>query len=232
MPTGAFNDAAATYGPQNDAEKEMLAALSDGRAGRGTVFGATMKGASLSATNDKPGEEGWTPLMYAMKNHNDELIEFMLHNYADPDQRNREGDTALMVCLKNRRKDNEGNYNIEDFFQARKLIREYEDDPLCHINLQNRAGMTALSLAASLGQWDFALRILEAGADPYVEDLAGKTAIDYARAHPDAQSYSARGAVGMLEEFAAKKKAQEQHIADGMPATASVTVKRPLSFKK
>jgi ankyrin repeat protein len=241
-----FNDNAVSYGPKNDQERKLLEAMADGRASRGLIFGCTMQGASLSCTSDQPETRGWTPLMFAMKNRDDEAIETLLHFSADPDRQNAAGDTALMIIIKDRRKSSEPGENtfaMNDFYISRQLIREYEDDKLCHINIRNRDGKTALFLAAETGQWDFVERLLEAGADCMVADAQERTVLDAARAAPGHESFNARQAMASLERLtaaalqererqAALKQAAAEHIEAGLPALKDVTLKPTIKLRK
>ncbi|MEZ0262519.1 MAG: ankyrin repeat domain-containing protein [Alphaproteobacteria bacterium] len=229
-----FNANAQTYGPKNAAERELLDFVSDGGGSKGKIFGCMMKGANLSVGNDKPGEEGWTPLMYAFKNRSDEAIEVLLHFNVDIDARTKEGDTALMGVIRSRRVDtHKKEWEADtDFRLSRQLIRAYEDG-MGDINLQNRAGETALIVATKAGQWDFVSRILDAGADPFVKDGEGYTAVDYARAtNPESMAHAGSEALRTMEALASRKQAQEAHIDAGLPTQSSVAVKKPLSFRK
>lgn len=228
-----FNENAQTYGPKNEAEKELLEYVSNGGDSKGKIFGCMMKGANLSVGNNAPGEEGWTPLMYAFRNRSDEAIEVLLHFGVDIDARTKEGDTALIWAIRNRRVDsNRKEYEADtDFRLSRQLIREYEDGK-GDINLPNRAGETALIVAVKAGQWDFASRILDAGADPFAKDNDGHNAIDYARARPDSQTYPGSGTLRTMETLVGQKKAQDAHIDAGLPTQSAVAVKKPFSFRK
>lgn len=230
MTLTAFNDSAQTFGPKNEAEKQLLERSSDGSATKGTIFGCMMKGANLSVGNDKAGEEGWTPLMYAFKNRSEEAIEVLLHFNVNIDAQTKEGDTALICAIRDRRANSfKKEWEVDtDFRLCRPLIREYEDGK-GNINLQNRAGETALIVATKAGQWDFVTRILEGGADPFVKDNDGKTALDHARTRTDTAAYPGSEGLRMLEKL---KKTHEDHIDAGMPTQAAVAVHKPLSYRK
>lgn len=230
MASTEFNESAQTFGPKNAAERELLDYVSEGGSSKGKIFGCMMKGANLSAGNDKPGEEGWTPLMYSFRNRSDEAIETLLHFNVDIDARNKEGDTALICAIRNSRTDSHKKaWEADtDFRLTRQLIRAYEDG-LGDINLQNCAGETALIVAAKEGKWDFVTRIVEGGADPFVKDNEGKTALDYARSRDDTAAYPGSEGLRLLEKL---KKSHEDHIDAGMPTQAAMAVKKPISFRK
>lgn len=233
MAMAEFNESAQTFGPKNAAEKELLDAVSGGEFSRGKIFGCMMKGANLSVGNNKPGEEGWTPLMYALRARSEEALEVLLHFNVNVDAQTKTGDTALMFTIRNFRADSSKKpWEADtDFRLARPLIRQYEDG-FGNINLQNAAGETALIVAVREGQWDFATRILEAGADLFVQDKDNKTAIDYAIARADAKDYKARDTLQAMQMLLSRKQAQEAHIDAGLPTQSAVAVKKPFSFRK
>lgn len=238
MASSSFNDAAETgagsaygpFGPRNDAEKRLLELVSNGDCSRGAIFGCMMKGANLSVRSNTPGEEGWTPLVYALRNRSEEGIEILLHFNVDIDMPTKGGDTALMWAIRNSRADShKKEWEADtDFRLCRPLIREYEDGK-GNIDCKNRAGETALIVAAREGKWDFVTRILEAGADPFAKDNEGKTALDHAKARPDTATYPGSAGLQMLEKL---KKTHEDHIDAGMPTQAALAVKKPISFRK
>lgn len=217
-----FNAAA-----QNEWTVKLLEAMRDNSASKGSVFGLKMRGADLSAQDS----DGWTPLMYALKYKNEEVLELLLYSTVDPNAQNRDGDTALMTVIRNRRKDENG-FDFSEFRLARKMVREYEEFNGMDFNLMNNAGRTALMMAAASNQFDFVERLWEAGADPLFRNNEGVTALDFARANPDAASYEGKQIIALLQRLTDEKKQQMDYIDEGLPATRAVSVGKPLSFRK
>ena len=219
MPANDFNDAAQAKNPLND---ELIEAISQHGCDRVKVFGLMMKGADTSARGSKPGEEGWTPLMYAITRHNEEALKVLLHYSTNPNVQNDEGDTAVMVAIKNYK-------GFDTFRLARQMIREYEEDGYIDLNIQNKKGQTALMLAAQAGRLDFIERLMDTGAGPFMRDNEGKWALDYARAQVDKDSYEGKQVLGIFEKLDAQYRAS---LEQGLPSEKDVQVKKPISFKR
>jgi uncharacterized protein len=218
MTSDAFNGASQPKNPKDDALIEALSGYCD----RGTVFRLLMMGASTSARGSKPGEEGWTPMMYAIVNGNEDALKVLLSRCADPNDQNDEGDTAVMVAIKNYK-------SFDTFRLARQMIREYEEDGFIDLNIQNKKGQTALMLAAQAGRHEFVERLMDTGAGPFMRDNEGKWALDYARAQTDTSSYEAQRILQTFEKLDADYR---RSIEEGMPAERDFKVNKPLSFRK
>jgi len=90
------------------------------------------------------------------------LMEFLLSNGADPNLKDKEGQTALFFAA-----DSPDRVNL--------LLKTGAD-----IDLQNNDGQTVLIRAAQIGEYYIVKDFLEKGADPRIMDNAGKMALDYA----------------------------------------------------
>ena len=213
-----FNKAAKAANPK---DAELIEAISQHGCDRGKVFRMLMLGANSSAQGSKPGEEGWTPLMYAITRHNEEALKVLLMQSANPNVQNDAGDTAVMVAIKH---DN----NFETFRLARQMIREYEEEGWIDLNIQNKKGQTALMLAAQAGRFDFVDRLMDTGANPFARDNDGKWVLDYARAQEKPDTYEAKEILAKFEKLDAEYRAS---LEQGLPSEKDVKVKKPLSFK-
>jgi hypothetical protein len=219
MPANDFNTAAKAKNPLND---ELIEAISQYGCDRVKVFGLMMKGADTSARGSKPGEEGWTPLMYAITRNNEEALKVLLHYSTNPNVQNDEGDTALHVAIKNYK-------GFDTFRLARQMIREYEEDGYIDLNIQNKKGQTALMLAAQAGCLDFVERLIVTDAGTFMRDNDGKWALDYARMQANPESYEGKEILRRFEEFDAKYRAS---LEQGLPSEKDVQVKKPIAFKR
>lgn len=214
-----FNNASKAANPK---DAELIDAISEYGCDRAKVFRLLMMGADSSARGNKPGEEGWTPLMYAITRHNEEALKVLLMQSANPNVQNDEGDTAVMVAIKN--------YKAFDTFRlARQMIREYETDGWIDLNIQNNKGQTALMLAAQAGRLEFVERMMDTGANPFARDNDGKWVLDYARAQEKHDSYEAQQILQKFEKLDADYRAS---LDQGLPSEKDVQVKKPISFKK
>jgi ankyrin repeat protein len=108
-----------------------------------------------------PGE-----LITAAANGNMAAIKSLLEQGADTEERNRQGDTALMYVVGFKK----------DITTVRLLLDKGAD-----INAQNNDGLTPLHLAVNFGQVDVILLLLEKGADPNLKNKDGKTPVTTAR---------------------------------------------------
>ncbi|UZR93925.1 ankyrin repeat domain-containing protein [Chondrinema litorale] len=114
--------------------------------------------------------KGFSPLMLAVYNGQEEATEFLLKSGADADQPDASGNTPLMgVCFK-------GYTSI-----GQKLIEAGAD-----VNKQNFQGATALTFAATFGQVKIAEMLLEKGAKKDIKDQRGMSPENHAKmqGHP------------------------------------------------
>lgn len=101
--------------------------------------------------------KGFSPLMLAVYNGQEEVTDYLLKAGADADQPDASGNTPLMgVCFK-------GYVSI-----GKKLI-----DAGADVNKQNFQGATALTFAATFGQVQIAEMLLEKGARKDIKDQRG-----------------------------------------------------------
>lgn len=148
-----------------------------------------------------------TPIMYATRANNAEMIDILLHhnseNHANINQRNREGLTPLMLASQNRdrseafyallksgaeilMKDYVGrnafmhasNNNCSNFMDT--LLKRADNNMLEMVNNQDKNGVSSLMIVAKRGNRQ-ALRVLiSRRANIYLRDNKGNTALDYA----------------------------------------------------
>ncbi len=148
-----------------------------------------------------------TPLMYATRANNAEMIDILLHhnkeNAANINQRNREGLTPLMLAAQNKdrvesfytllksgaeimMKDYEGrnafmhaaNNNCSHYMDT--LIKRADNNMLNMVNTQDKNGVSTMMIVAKRGNRQ-ALRVLiSRGANVFLKDNHDKTALDYA----------------------------------------------------
>jgi ankyrin repeat protein len=117
------------------------------------------EGARVSDTD----ASGWTPLMYAAASSSSPPVQLLLQTGADPNQKSLTGDTALM---------------------ASAITGAFDDDLVragANVNAQNSAGVTALMMLAAKGEADEIRDALKAGANAFLKDAKGRTALDYLR---------------------------------------------------
>lgn len=108
--------------------------------------------------------KGFTPLIIAVYNEQQAVVEFLLEKGALADVQDKTGNTALMgACFKGYRQ------------LATILINAGAD-----VNQRNFQGATALTFAATFGQLEIAEMLLKKGADVFAEDVRGKNPIDHA----------------------------------------------------
>jgi hypothetical protein len=106
---------------------------------------------------------GWTPLMYAASASASPAAGELLKAGANPNQASPHGDTALMV---------------------EALSRSWDSGFVkfgAHVNARNQEGQTALMMLATRAEPDEIARALRDGADPFLKDKLGRTALDYLR---------------------------------------------------
>jgi ankyrin repeat protein len=109
-----------------------------------------------------------TPLMIATDSFNVEKVKSLLDQGADPNLKNSNGDTALLLAIRWRH----GEYVRTDIVQS--LLDHGAD-----INIQDKHGFTALIEASRGGGGTVIKLLLDYGADPHIVDAYGNNAIDY-----------------------------------------------------
>jgi ankyrin repeat protein len=109
-----------------------------------------------------------TPLMIATDSFNVEKVKSLLDQGADPNLKNSDGDTALLLAIRWRH----GEYVHTDIV---KLLLDHGAD----INIQDKYGYTALIEASRGGGRTVIKLLLDYGADPHIVDANGSNAIDY-----------------------------------------------------
>lgn len=118
------------------------------------------------ADPDEPNEHGWTALMIAVAQSEEETARLLLAKGADPKIDNLLDRNALMYASRY------GNVEL-----VRVLIQHGAP-----VNVADSTDPYALAIAAQQGHTDLVQLLLEAGADPTICDFSGKTAQDYAQA--------------------------------------------------
>lgn len=148
-----------------------------------------------------------SPLFTATKKNNEEMIDILLNcnqnNFANKNQQNREGLTPLMIASQNKNRqeafvkllnnkanlfitDNQGknalmhaaNNNCSVYMDM--LLKKAGDRVLNLMNHQDNEGVSTLMILAKRGNRE-ALRVFIArGANPFLVDKFGDTALDYA----------------------------------------------------
>lgn len=101
---------------------------------------------------------GYTPMMVAVFHEQLPVVEALLEHDAHACASDIQGNTPLMTAVY------QGSAEI-----AKRLI------PLCHVDQRNRAGQTALMIAALSGQIEAAKWLLDAGADTGIVNSRGET---------------------------------------------------------
>lgn len=110
--------------------------------------------------------KGLTPLMYAVRNANPDMIGVLMRFRAKVDVLDRDGNSALIrACL----------YNNSEVVNA--LLEAGAD-----INLQSRQGMTPLMKAIESGHRQVVELLLEKGSDLDVQDYTGRDALMWGEA--------------------------------------------------
>ena len=143
---------------------------------------------------------GYTPLMLAVSNGNEEAIKLLLDNGADINQLNQNGMTPLMLAVSNDNEEamemllergadiNQPNQNGEtplmlavsnDNEEAIQLLL----DNGANINQTNQNGMTPLMLAVSNGNEEAIKLLLDNGANIHQTNQNGMTALMMALSH-------------------------------------------------
>ena len=108
--------------------------------------------------------KGFTPLIIAVYNDQEAVVDFLLEKGARPEMHDMSGNSALMgVSFK-------GYKNL-----ASRLIEAGAD-----VNQRNSNGATALTFAATFGHLEIAEMFLQKGADINLRDSRGKSPLDHA----------------------------------------------------
>lgn len=121
------------------------------------------------ADPNQADSSGWTALMYARIDSyrggahifRSELIRELVAAGADPNYLSPHGESALMAQAFDRRFEEE-------------LVRAE-----ANVNQQNNDGVSTLMILASFGEADEIAKALQAGANPNLKDVQGRTALDY-----------------------------------------------------
>lgn len=152
-------------------------------------------GASLINIPDPVSRE--TVLHLAVDQSNLGLVVFLLQRGADPEARDGDGNTALILSA------------IKGFGDGVKYLLTFK----AQINATNRSGETALIKAVQQGNEPIVRALIEAGAKVDIADsVTGMTALDYAQR-------SRRGArLVQIMEGAGRKTAAPATV-DAAPAT-------------
>lgn len=103
-----------------------------------------------------------TALLYAIENHNRDMVEKLIAKGVDPNIKMTDGDSALLSSLD------------KDFLDITNLLLNYKKT---NIDIQNNEGQTALILAIQQGNEDLVRKILEKGANPNIVDNKGNNAL-------------------------------------------------------
>ena len=129
------------------------------------------RGADVNARCSCPGvlDGGWTPLMLATWNRNEEVVDILLSKGADVSQRNNRGETPLVLAAYR--------YDMQIF---RSVLDRSAD-----VNVKAADGRTALMGVAAGTSWpdqvidhpDAVLALLAKGADVNAHDVHGRTAL-------------------------------------------------------
>ena len=107
---------------------------------------------------------GWSPLLAAAAQGEDEIANTLLFCGANPDKANLKGITPLMYAAR---------YNHN---KTCKIILNHSPN----LNLQDEYGSTAIIVAVKNNSIEVFNLLLEAGADLSIKDNSGKTALDWA----------------------------------------------------
>ena len=92
---------------------------------------------------------GFTPLMYALKNGNRRIVRLLEEHGAHYRETGKDGYTPLMSAIEH-----------QDSEQAKRLIEQGAD-----VRATNRYGVSALTLASAFGMTDIAAELINKGAD-------------------------------------------------------------------
>jgi ankyrin repeat protein len=113
---------------------------------------------------NQQNNDGYTPLMLAINNHNTEMTNLLLKEGANINCANHTGNTALMKTIKN---------NDKELFDL--LMAKHYKKSILDLEQRNHLGETALMLAAN--NFYFVTELIKAGSDLDAVDLQGNTAL-------------------------------------------------------
>lgn len=159
---------------------------------------------SGDSVNAKESRNRYTPLHVAAMAGNVDAVKFILANGGNADAVDRDGRTALMMCLYQSQGPAgvalvEANANLElrdrDGKTALMFAAQYgQVDAIkamvkksVNLDAQNRNGATALIFAADRGQAEAAKELKAAGANAGLRDRRGRSALDFAIAKKHAE---------------------------------------------
>ncbi len=143
--------------------------------------------------------EGYSFLMCAIDNDNNEIVELLLNHGSDIEQKKKDGDTALGFALYRdvdpkiiqmlldkganiNARNNEGSTPImiaakEGNLETIQMLLDKGAD----INDRDNEGSTPLMLAVKKGRSEAAIFLIDKGADPFIENEKGETALSLAK---------------------------------------------------
>lgn len=166
-------------------DKQLFDAV--GRGDSATVATLLTQGAHIDA-RDRYGD---TPLMQAVVGRNEDIVKLLLGHGANVEARNILDKTPLMQA-----------YNFE---VARSLILKG-----AHVEARTNTGRTALMFLAESGYTNTVRLLLDAGANPALEDDQGKTASDYAK---EGKHHDIVQLLSQSEQAASPSASQQLEIA-------------------
>lgn len=125
---------------------------------------------------DSAAKDGKTALHLATEHFHDAAVRNLLERKADPDARDREGQTALhLIC---------GSTISPKSNNRAARILGLLIDAKADINAKNTRGQTPVYLAIRHARAELATMLLRAGADPNVQCIEGYTAMFWAKQSP------------------------------------------------
>lgn len=130
---------------------------------KGTIEEAQFYIKSNSNCVNKVNEHGFSPLILACYNGNDQMVIFLLENNADLNYISPEGTVLMAATVK-------GNEQMVEFFLKRKA----------NPDLTNQSGVTALMYAIQFKNIKIIELLLKYNANKSLVDDEGKTAFEYA----------------------------------------------------
>jgi uncharacterized protein len=135
------------------------------------------KGEDVNSTNYI---SGWTPLMVASYYNHSRLVEYLLKNGANVNQKSLEvlgkigpESTALHIA------------SFYDFKESVKALLDNKAD----VNITDYKGRTALLIASYYGYTEIVRLLMSKGADPNIPDNSKNTALNYATKYSFTEIY-------------------------------------------
>ncbi len=127
------------------------------------------RGASLKARR----ADGWTPFICAAAYNQVDMLEFfLLEKGADVEEKDNQGDTALMFAAVNYLREDA----TDETLSAVNLLLDWKANP----NAMNKKWQTPLMLASQKGEVEIAKLLISKKADIHAKDKNGKSALHYA----------------------------------------------------